>query len=233
MSKAKILVVDDEPDILSLIVYQLSREGYGVSTASSGRSALDSTRSDPPDLVVLDVMLPGIDGFETLRALRAEDATAEIPVILLTALGDEQQRVRGFELGADDYVTKPFSAKELVLRVGALLRRSQAEPITSENRITAGSIQINRDAHTASVDGRELDLTLIEFRLLETLVERRGRVQSRRQLLAAAWDTNAAIETRTVDMHVARIRSKLGEAGKLIETVRGVGYRLRIPGQHE
>jgi two-component system phosphate regulon response regulator PhoB len=227
MSGERILVVDDEPDILSLLVYQLSREGYRVSTAVDGRSALSTAREERPDAIVLDLMLPGVDGYEVLRNLREDDDTSEIPVILLTARKEEEERIRGFEIGADDYVTKPFSARELVLRIGALLRRAEAEPVSPTRNLRAGPVEVNRDAHRVLVDGREVDLTPLEYRLLVVLLERRGRVQSRRQLLQAVWDTTADIETRTVDMHVARLRSKLGGAGEMIETVRGFGYRFR------
>ncbi|HKK28511.1 MAG TPA: response regulator transcription factor [Gemmatimonadota bacterium] len=227
MSGERILVVDDEPDILSLLVYQLSREGYRISTAVDGPSAVSTAIDDRPDLVVLDLMLPGMDGYQVLRTLREDERTSEIPVLLLTARREEEDRIHGFEKGADDYVTKPFSPREVVLRVGALLRRARAEPVDPHRRLRLGEVVLDRDAHRAFVGEEEMDLTQLEFRLLEVLMERRGRAQSRRQLLQAAWDTNARIETRTVDMHVARLRSKMGPAGDLIETVRGVGYRFR------
>jgi len=226
-TRERILVVDDEPDILSILVYQLSREGYRVSTAVNGRSAIDTAIEEGPDLVVLDLMLPELDGYEVLEHLRQNDSTKEIPVILLTARSAEEERLRGFERGADDYVTKPFSPRELVARVKALLKRTQAAPLAAKNAVKHGQIELDRDAHRVFVDGSEVDLTRIEYRLLEAFMERSGRVQSRRQLLQVAWDTNAQIETRTVDMHVARLRAKLGEPGEMIETVRGVGYRLR------
>jgi len=227
MADDRILVVDDEPDILSLLVYQFSREGYRVSTAVDGHSAIESARDELPDLIVLDLMLPRVDGFEVLRTLREDEATREIPVLLLTARREEEERVRGFEYGADDYVTKPFSARELVLRVQALLRRAGAEPVSATRRLTVGPVSLDREGHRAFVDDEEISLTPLEFRLLEVLMERRGRVQSRRQLLQSVWDTDARIETRTVDMHVARLRSKMGDAGELIETVRGFGYRFQ------
>jgi len=224
---ARILVVDDEPDILSVLVYHLSREGYRVTTAVNGQGALATAGAERPDLIILDVMLPGMDGYDVLQRLRKDERTSSIPVILLTARREEEERVRGFEVGADDYITKPFSARELALRVGALLRRSKAEPVSSTRSIGAGPVELDREAHRAFTEGREMELTPLEYRLLEVLLERRGRVQTRRQLLQAVWDTTAAIETRTVDMHVARLRSKLGTAAPLIETVRGVGYRFR------
>jgi two-component system phosphate regulon response regulator PhoB len=226
MLDERILVVDDEPDILSVIVYHLSRKGYRVSTAVNGPSAIEAATADPPDLVILDLMLPGTNGFEVLRQLRSNDRTEGIPVILLTARREDEEKVRGFEIGADDYITKPFNARELVLRVQAVLRRARAEPLSAASRITAGPVEIDRAAHRAFAGGRELELTPLEYRLLEVLMERRGRVQSRRDLLQSVWDTQAAIETRTVDMHVARLRLKLGAAGARIETVRGLGYRF-------
>lgn len=227
MADERILVVDDEPDILSILVYQLSREGFRVSTAVNGQSAIAAAMEDPPDLVVLDLMLPVVDGYEVLKTLRRDQRTAAIPILLLTARREEEERIRGFEHGADDYVTKPFSARELALRVQALLRRSRAEPVAPGRRLTVGAVQIDRDSHRAFVDGEEMDLTPLEYRLLEVFLERRGRVQTRRQLLQSAWNTEARIETRTVDMHVARLRAKLGSEGDLLETVRGVGYRFR------
>ena len=227
MADERILVVDDEPDILSILVHQLSREGFRVSTAVNGQSAIKAAIEDPPDLVVLDLMLPIVDGYEVLKTLRRDERTETIPILLLTARREEEERIRGFEHGADDYVTKPFSARELGLRVQALLRRSRAEPVAPGRRLTVGAVRIDRDSHRAFVDGDEMDLTPLEYRLLEVFLERRGRVQTRRQLLQAAWNTEARIETRTVDMHVARLRAKLGDAGDLLETVRGVGYRFR------
>ena len=227
MPDAQILVVDDEPDILSVLVYHLSREGYRVTTAVNGPGALTTAAADQPDLIILDLMLPGMDGYEVLQRLRRAERTSSMPVILLTARREEEERVKGFEVGADDYITKPFSARELTLRVEALLRRSKAEPVSTTRRIAVGPVELDREAHRAFSDGAEVDLTRLEYRLLEVLLERRGRVQTRRQLLQAVWDTNAAIETRTVDMHVARLRTKLGDAAPLIETVRGIGYRFR------
>jgi two-component system phosphate regulon response regulator PhoB len=227
MTDAQILVVDDEPDILSVLVYHLSREGYRVRTAVNGPGALATAEADRPDLIILDLMLPGMDGYEVLQRLRSEEKTQAIPVILLSARREEEERVKGFQVGADDYITKPFSARELALRVEALLRRSKAEPVATGRRLTVGPVEIDREAHRAFSAGSEVELTPLEYRLLEVLLERRGRVQTRRQLLQAVWDTNAAIETRTVDMHVARLRTKLGDAAPLIETVRGVGYRFK------
>jgi len=228
VAPARILVVEDERDIAALVAYHLTREGYRVRTAEAGVEALQAVGSERPDLVVLDLMLPGFSGYEVLGEMRRKPELAEIPVIVLTARRDEADRVKGLELGADDYVTKPFSPRELVLRVGAVLRRAQAPPVAGAARmLRGGGITIDLNALTVEVDGQPVELTPTEYRLLVTLLERRGRVQSRQQLLELAWDIHARIETRTVDMHVQRLRSKLGRAGEWIETVRGFGYRFR------
>jgi len=223
----RILVVDDEPDITALVAYHLAREGYRVSTAGNGAEALKAARNERPDLVVLDLMLPDVSGYEVLRELRGGTSTGEIGVILLTARKEEADRIEGLTRGADDYVVKPFAPKELVLRVGAVLRRLGAPAVASGGRLVAGPIEIDVDAHRVQVDGEPLELTTTEYRVLRMLVERRGRVQSRRLLLETAWNANPDIQTRTVDMHVQRLRAKLGRHGRLIETVRGVGYRMR------
>lgn len=222
-----ILVVDDEPDIVALVAYHLARAGYRVATASSGTEALAMARADAPSLMVLDLMLPGISGYDVLEQLRASDATKHVAVLMLTARKEEQDRIRGLELGADDYLTKPFSPHELVLRVGAILRRMSAAGATTSDRLVIGPIVIDRAAHTVQVDGSEVELTPTEYRLLLMLAERRGRVQERTRLLESVWDAAPDVQTRTVDMHVQRLRAKLGAAGDLIETVRGFGYRLR------
>ncbi len=229
MADERILVVDDEPDILSILVYQLSREGFRVSTAVNGQSAISAAIDDPPDLVVLDLMLPIVDGYEVLKILRRNDRTATVPILLLTARREEEERIRGFEYGADDYVTKPFSARELGLRVKALLKRSRAEPVEKTRALKVAGVELDLESHRAFTEGEEMELTPLEYRLLEVFLKRRGRVQTRRQLLQAAWNTDAQIETRTVDMHVARLRAKLRDQGDLLETVRGVGYRFRGP----
>lgn len=224
---AQILVVEDERDIAALVGYHLMKEGYRVRTAGTGTEALEILLSDRPDLIVLDLMLPGLSGFDLLGELRGRPEIADTPVIVLTARRDEIDRIKGLELGADDYVTKPFSPQELVLRVAAVLRRVQAPAVVGSSRVLRGGpIMLDLNAMRVEVDGEEIQLTPTEYRLLATLLERRGRVQSRRQLLQAAWDVHVQIETRTVDMHVQRLRSKLGPAGELIETVRGFGYRF-------
>ena len=224
----QILVVEDERDIAALVAYHLTKEGYRVRTVASGDDALESIRSDRPDLVVLDLMLPEMSGYEVLEQIRGISEPSDVPVVVLTARRDESDRIRGLELGADDYLTKPFSPQELVLRISAVLRRVKAPPVAGAGRrLSVGPIRVNLSGMQVEVDGEPVDLTPTEYRLLVALVERQGRVQSRRQLLQTAWEINAPIETRTVDMHVQRLRSKLGEAGGLIETVRGFGYRVR------
>jgi len=228
-SAEHILVVDDEADIVALVAYHLARAGYRVTTASSGTEALSLARSDRPSLIVLDLMLPGISGYEVLERLRADDNTRQVAVLMLTARRDEQDRIRGLTLGADDYLTKPFSPHELVLRVGAILRRTAGAGDRQSDLLTVGPITIDRAAHSVQVEGQEVELTPTEYRLLLLLAERRGRVQERARLLESVWDAAPDVQTRTVDMHVQRLRSKLGDAGELIETVRGFGYRLRQP----
>jgi two-component system phosphate regulon response regulator PhoB len=223
----RILVVDDEPDITALVAYHLAKAGFRVSTAANGTDALKAAREERPDIVILDLMLPGVSGYDVLAELRKREETREVGVILLTARREETDRIRGLSLGADDYLTKPFSPQELSLRVGGLLRRLGSPAVTAGSTLSAGPISIDRSAHHATIHGQDLSLTATEYKLLLTLVERRGRVQSRPQLLEIVWEAQPDIQTRTVDMHVQRLRTKLGEAGKLIETVRGFGYRFK------
>lgn len=225
---ARILVVEDERDIAALVAYHLTKEGYRVRTAEGGQEALEAVGADKPDLMLLDLMLPGFSGYEVLQEMRRRPELADVPVVVLTARRDEADRVKGLELGADDYVTKPFSPRELVLRVGAVLRRAQSPAVAGGGRtLRGGPVTVDLNALRVTMGDEELDLTPTEYRLLVTLLERRGRVQSRQQLLETAWDIHARIETRTVDMHVQRLRSKLGDHGDMIETVRGFGYRFR------
>lgn len=225
-SSDRILVVDDEPDIVALVVYHLAKAGYKVSSASTGTDALALAKRDRPSLIVLDLMLPGMSGFDVLAKLREDATTAGIAVLMLTARKEEPDRIRGLELGADDYLTKPFSPQELVLRVGAILRRLAGAGEQSD-LIQAGPIRIDRSAHSVTVNSHEVELTPTEYKLLLTLAERKGRVQARTHLLETVWDAAPDIQTRTVDMHIQRLRTKLHPAGDLIETVRGFGYRLK------
>jgi two-component system phosphate regulon response regulator PhoB len=223
-----ILIVDDEPDLVATVDYNLRREGYTTRTAATGRDALAAAAQSPaPDLVLLDLMLPDMPGTEVCRRLRAAEPTRSLPILMLTAKGDEIDRVVGFEVGADDYVTKPFSVRELLLRIGAILRRAQHEQAEAAAAVQFGRLTLDHDAHRVWVDGDEAALTALEFRLLGTFLSRRGRVQSRETLLADVWGMSPEVTTRTVDTHVKRLREKLGPAGSYIETLRGVGYRFR------
>jgi two-component system phosphate regulon response regulator PhoB len=223
----RVLVVDDEPDIVALVTFHLVKAGYRVSTAGTGPDAIAAVRQERPALVVLDLMLPGASGYEVLEQIRSLPDTRDVAVLMLTARQDEADRIQGLSKGADDYLTKPFSPQELVLRVGAILRRTSAGGTQSNDVLTIGSITIDRAEHRVSVDGRMVDLTPTEYKLLLMLAERRGRVQARAHLLEAVWAAAPDIQTRTVDMHVQRLRTKLGSAGDLVETVRGFGYRLK------
>jgi two-component system phosphate regulon response regulator PhoB len=231
-SGERILVVDDEADIVALIAYHLAKAGYRVSTASTGMEALEAASQEHPALVILDLMLPEISGFDVLERLRGTEPTKGLGVLMLTARRDEPDRIRGLALGADDYLTKPFSPQELVLRVGAILRRMSAGGAAPADVLAIGPVRIDRAEHRVTVDGDEVELTPTEYRLLLTLAERRGRVQGRAHLLETVWEAAPDIQTRTVDMHVQRLRAKLGSAGDLIETVRGFGYRLRGGNSH-
>lgn len=221
----KILVVDDEPDVLEVIGFNLKAAGFLVITADDGATAIKRARQELPDLIVLDVMLPNVDGLEACRSLRREAATANIPIILLTARAAEVDRVLGLELGADDYVTKPFSPRELVLRIRKLLQR-RTPAVANAEQIRCGELEIDVPRHQATWKGQIMNLTATEFRLLLTLVQRRGRVQSRETLLRDVWEYDSMIDTRTVDTHMRRLREKLGDAAMHLETIRGVGYRF-------
>ncbi len=223
---SRILVVEDEADLADLVAFNLRGEGHEVTVALDGNTALAEIQRGRPDLVVLDVMLPDISGIEVCRRLRRKRETVRLPVIMLTARTDEVDRVVGFEVGADDYVTKPFSPRELVLRVEAILRRTVPNAaVEGPQVITLGALLIDVPAHRVEVLGEEVLLTALEFRLLLDLATRAGRVQSRDALLERVWGYAPNVETRTVDTHVKRLREKLGDGAKQIETVRGVGYR--------
>lgn len=224
----RILVIEDEPDIQQVLDFNLREAGHEVLLATHGKEGLRLAREHHPDLVLLDLMLPDISGTEVCRSLKGDQGSRGIPVVILTAKGEEIDRVIGFELGADDYVVKPFSVRELILRVRAVLRRDEAAP-AKKPRVEFGVLSVDRDAHRVWVNGAEVDLTALEFRLLTTLCERRGRVQSRAALLDAVWGIETKISERTVDAHVKRLRHVLGAARDYIQTVRGVGYRFEGP----
>ena len=221
-----ILIVEDEPDLRALVCHQIEAAGMTAVGCGTGLEGLALVRSKRPDLVLLDLMLPDIQGVEVCRRLRADPATATLPVIMLTARTSEFDRVLGFETGADDYVSKPFSSRELVLRVQAMLRR-RGTGATEETVLSAPGLSVDTARHQVRVDGEEIKMTALEFRLLTTLVSRRGRVQTRQMLLEDVWGLSPELQTRTVDTHVKRLRERLGRAGEAIETVRGVGYCYR------
>ena len=222
----RILVVDDEPDLLELVRVNLSQAGFEVETAETGRQALERARRSAPDLLILDLMLPDLSGTEVCRHLRADAALGEIPIIMLTARADEVDRVVGLEIGADDYVTKPFSPRELTLRVRAVLRRRQPTSGPGSPVLERATLRLDPDRHRCFVEQTEIELTAKEFALLQGLMMRPGRVMTREQLLDDVWGTDIAVTTRTIDTHLKRLREKLGPASHLIETVRGVGYRF-------
>jgi phosphate regulon transcriptional regulator PhoB len=221
-----VLVVEDEPDIRNLIVHHLTRDGFRCRTAATGSEALHRVRTAAPDLIVLDLMLPEMNGLEVCRRLRGDPATASIPIIMLTAKADEVDRIVGLEMGADDYVSKPFSPKELVARVRAVLRR--ARPAEATRSLTVGGVSLDTARHVVAVDGRPVELTPKEFDLLHALLEAAGRVLSREHLLNRVWGYARAdeIESRTVDVHIRRLRAKLGAEERRIATIKGVGYRF-------
>jgi two-component system phosphate regulon response regulator PhoB len=222
----RILIVDDEPDLTSIVEYNLQGAGFQTRVSHSGREALQLARKEAPDLIILDLMLPDLAGTEVCKTLKSDARTRPIPVLMLTARSDEIDRVLGFELGAEDYVVKPFSVRELVLRVKALLRRREGAE-EDATLLSAGVLRVDSGAHSVSVDGQDVRLTALEFKLLWTLMSRRGRVQTRESLLDEVWGITADVTTRTVDTHVKRLREKLGNAAEYIETLRGVGYRFR------
>ena len=223
----RVLIVEDEVDLAATLEYSLTREGYQVTVAHTGQAALAAALADPgPNVIVLDLMLPDLPGTEVCRRLREHERTRELPIVMCTAKDTEIDRVVGFEVGADDYVVKPFSVRELALRVRAMLRRSHRTEAESEI-LRFGRLKVDREAHRVWIDDAEVTLTALEFRLLYTFLSRKGRVQSREALLSDVWGIDAEVTTRTVDTHVKRLREKLGEVGDYIETLRGVGYRFR------
>ena len=222
-SGRKILIIEDENDVADLLTLTLRKAGFRISTSPDGASGLQSTRDDKPDFVILDLMLPKMSGLEVCRILKSDTVTSHIPILMLTAKAEEVDRIVGLEFGADDYVTKPFSPREVMLRIRAILRRGEKPQET----LQAGPISIDPARHQVRLSGKRVHLTSLEFKLLRTLIQRRGRVQDRDKLLNDVWGYESVIDTRTVDTHVRRLREKLGKAGDAIETVRGFGYKLR------
>ena len=222
----KILIIDDEADVTELVAYHLKARGFQIETLNDPNGSVGVARTFLPDLVILDVMMPDLNGVQICKMLRADPKLKKVPVIFLTAKAEETDRIQGLETGADDYICKPFSTKELVLRVQSILRRLTDGTIEEPKKLQAGQIVLDVDRHEALVGGRAIDLTATEFKLLRLLIERRGRVQTREHLLINVWNYETEIETRTVDTHVRRLREKLGVEADWIETIRGVGYRL-------
>jgi len=223
----RILVVDDEPDILELVRYNLTREHYDVVCVESGEEALAQVSATPPDLIILDLMLPGVDGLEVCKILKQHLHTAAIPVLMLTARGEEADMVAGLELGADDYLTKPFSPRVLLARLRAVLRRQHTEPVAADAVITHRDLVLHPGRHEVLVQGQPVLLTPMEFRMLHVLARRPGWVFTRHQLIAAAQEDDVSVTERSVDVHIVALRRKLGASGDAIETIRGVGYRLQ------
>lgn len=219
-----VLVVEDEPDVVDLLRYNLTRAGFEVVIATSGDQGLNLARERRPDLIVLDLMLPGMNGHEVCRALKSDTNTDAIPVVMLTAKGETHERVKGLELGADDYVTKPFSPRELVLRIQSILRRIRTT-LRSEV-VEVEGLYLDKNSFEAKIEGRRMDLTTTEFKLLSLMLERRGRTLTREKLLNDVWGYQSAIDTRTVDTHMRRLREKLGKYSGRLETIRGEGYRF-------
>ncbi len=227
MKAQRILVVDDEPDVTELIKYKLEQEGYECEVLNDPLVFVGRMREFQPDLIILDIMMPGLDGLQLCRIIRSDPAMKDIPIIFLTARGEAEDRVKGLEIGADDYIPKPFNIRELVIRIGKALDRVTKHVGTSrDSRIKIRGVVIDEERHQLEVDGEKVVLTATEFRLLKLLMERKGRIQSRENLLVNVWDYDTDIETRTVDTHIRRVREKLGHYAHLIETVRGVGYRV-------
>ncbi|MBF0371312.1 MAG: response regulator [Magnetococcales bacterium] len=232
-----ILIVEDEQDLISTLTYNLEKAGYLVQSALSGEEGLTHIQEgSPPDLLLLDLMLPGISGLEVCRRIRTTPDTQDLPILMLTARGEGFDRIVGFETGVDDYLVKPFNIRELLLRIQALLRRKARYtlPPDAEKEITFGRIWMDLEGHQVTVQGKDINLTVLEFKLLTTLISRRGLVQSRDTLLNDVWGISAMVQTRTVDAHIKRLREKLGVVGHYLETIRGVGYRFRShPGEEE
>src|SRR6266446_1997320 len=226
VSSKRILIVEDENDVVDLLTLNLRKAGgFLISKAGDGAARLTKARAEKPDFIILDLMLPKMPGLEVCKILKSDSATRQIPILMLTARAEEIDRIVGLEFGADDYVTKPFSPREVILRIRAILRRGEAKQ--DDERLTAGPITVDPARYEVSVNGKRINLTSLEFKLLRTLMQRRGRVQARDRLLNDVWGYESVIDTRTVDTHVRRLRKKLGKAADVIESVRGFGYRMR------
>lgn len=225
MSKEKILIVEDDKHISKLVKYNLEKAGFECTVTITGEKALEILDKESVDLIMLDIMLPKMDGFQACKQIKQDKKLSAVPIIMLTAKGEEVDRIVGFELGADDYVVKPFSPRELVLRVKAILKRKKHPEITKDI-LGAGQLIVDITRHKVTIDKKKIELTPMEFKLLVTLMQRKGKAQSRDKLLDDVWDISADVTTRTIDTHIKRLRQKLGKAGKFIETIRGLGYRF-------
>jgi two-component system OmpR family response regulator len=231
MPEPSILIVEDDRNLAGLLKYNLGKAGYVCIHVASGEEALEELQRHAVSLVLLDIMLPGIDGFEVCRRIRQDVQYSNLPIVMLTAKGEEIDKVFGFELGIDDYVVKPFSPRELNLRIRAILKRDRRNRSNVQEVLRSGGIEIDIGRHSATIDGRQLILTLMEFKLLALLMKRKGQAQTREVLLSDVWDVDKSINTRTIDTHVTRLREKLGDAGRLIRTVRGLGYKFDENGE--
>ena len=225
-SRIWIFVVDDEKDLTDLLHYQLGKEGFEVKFANNPFEALGKARDFNPELIILDVMMPDLDGFQLLRMIRSDNLLQKVPVIMLTAKSGVEHRIKGLEQGADDYLGKPFDSQELVLRIRSILKRLSDQTNDTSSRIMLGKLMLDEDDHSISIAGEKIDFTLTEFKLIHYFLKRKGRVQTRDNLLLGVWKFDAEVETRTVDVHIRRVRKKIADSGLEIETIRGVGYRL-------
>ena len=225
-SRIRIFVVDDEKDLTDLLHYQLGKEGFEVKFANNPFEALGKARDFNPELIILDVMMPDLDGFQLLRMIRSDNLLQKVPVIMLTAKSGVEHRIKGLEQGADDYLGKPFDSQELVLRIRSILKRLADQTNDTSSRIMLGKLMLDEDDHSISIAGEKIDFTLTEFKLIHYFLKRKGRVQTRDNLLLGVWKFDAEVETRTVDVHIRRVRKKIADSGLEIETIRGVGYRL-------
>lgn len=225
----RILIVDDEPDVTELLSFRLRKEGYDVQAINDPLLIMGKAREFNPDLFLLDIMMPDLDGLKVCRMIRADRHLASVPIVFLTAKGETADRIKGLESGADDYVQKPFDIKEVTLRIGLVLRRAGAATGQTVRRFQVGEVILDEEMHSVTVQGSQVDLTATEFKLLRLLMERKGRVQTRENLLVNVWNYDTETETRTIDTHVRRLREKLGSESGIIETVRGVGYRINEP----
>ena len=225
-SRIRIFVVDDEKDLTDLLHYQLGKEGFEVKFSNNPFEALGKARDFSPELIILDVMMPDLDGFQLLRMIRSDNLLQKIPVIMLTAKSGVEHRIMGLEQGADDYLEKPFDSQELILRIRSILKRSADQSNDTSSRIMLGKLVLDEEDHSISISGEKVDFTLTEFKLIHYFLKRKGRVQTRDNLLLGVWKFDTEVETRTVDVHIRRVRKKISDSDLQIETIRGVGYRL-------